>query len=115
MNISAPQYIAPKVGERVIQLDTGWISLEAGGLTESLIKNTALGADNSFTFTPPGADAVALTVNPANGVVRGSFIHPNTQELMTLRGVVDQRYNTVNGFFLNGENAGTLLITPLRR
>ncbi len=115
MNISAPQYIAPQAGEPVLQLGNGWISLEAGGLIESLIKNASLGADNSFTFTPPGADAVTLSINPANGVVRGSFVHPNTQELMTLRGVVDQRYNTVNGFFLNGENAGTLLITPLRR
>jgi hypothetical protein len=115
MNISAPQYTAPQAGEPVLQLGNGWISLEAGGLTESLIKNAALGADNSFTFTPPGTDAVTLSINPANGVVRGSFIHPNTQELMTLRGVVDQRYNTVNGFFLNGDNAGTLLITPLRR
>jgi hypothetical protein len=94
-------YAPPAPGEAVLALPSGLLTLDGGGLVESIAKTVSLDATHVFTVAPPGSEGLNLRVDPATGLLRGSFQHPLDGET-ALRGIVDQLEQTARGYFPGG-------------
>jgi hypothetical protein len=53
-------------------------------------------------------------INPSTGIVRGFFIHPKTEAMVSFSGVVLQEYGQVHGAFLGPKHGGQVVIAPGR-
>jgi transglutaminase-like putative cysteine protease len=89
--------------------------LTAAGATE-LVKNMTLTAANALVVTNPAADRLKVTITPATGVFKGTFmdvVTPGKPGVLTsITGVVFQQQADGGGFFLGTNNAGSVSLTP---
>ncbi|MBC8001107.1 MAG: hypothetical protein H7X97_00850, partial [Opitutaceae bacterium] len=53
-----------------------------------------------------------LTINKDNGMVNGSFTHPDTKQLTAIKAVVQQSQTNIQGFFRGTNQSGHLLLQP---
>jgi hypothetical protein len=56
-----------------------------------------------------GIPGLTLSLNPATGVIKGSFADP---ENAPIKGIVFQEQTNAAGFFLGGTNSGLFLLSP---
>jgi hypothetical protein len=99
--MKASPYVPPAPGEAVLALPNGLLALDGGGLVERIEKTVSLDATHVFTVALPGSEGLTLRVDPATGLLRGSFQHPLDGET-ALRGIVDQLEQTARGYFPGG-------------
>ncbi|MCU1295660.1 MAG: hypothetical protein JWP08_4510, partial [Bryobacterales bacterium] len=66
-------------------------------------------AASRFVFDSPGSENIQLAIDPATGIVSGTFIHP-VQGLTKIRGIAEQRINRVYGFFSGKGGTGSLTV-----
>jgi hypothetical protein len=99
-------YKAPTEGTPVINLTNGVIVFTGGNLTNSLTNTVTLSAGNQFVV----GETNTLAFNPTNGVVQGSFWHPDLKKTVSFSGAVLQSSNVVQGFFLGTDKIGGVKI-----
>jgi hypothetical protein len=92
---------------------SGNSAVTASGST-ALVKNVSLNGDN-FAVINPAADKLKITVTPATGVFKGSFVDapPGVKGGSTIvAGVLFQAGADGAGFFSGTEGAGAVTIAP---
>ncbi len=87
------------------------VILSGGNLTDAL--SNSVKASGSGKFTANGAEIPGLTLslNPATGVIKGSFADPAATGATPIKGVVFQQQTNAAGFFLGPANSGSFLLT----
>ena len=103
---------APDNNATLLDMTNLEVILRRGNLTGTL-SNSVTALDNG-KFTSSGGDISGLTLslNPATGVIRGSFANPETTAAAVIKGVVFQEQTNAGGFFLSATNSGTFLLAP---
>jgi hypothetical protein len=97
------------VGEAVLNLAGGTLTLANGGLPAVVQKSVTLGRDGGFTVDPEGTEAIHLRVDAATGLISGDFIHPDGG-VTPIRGVVNQSEDAADGYFLGPQRGGLFQI-----
>jgi cyclophilin family peptidyl-prolyl cis-trans isomerase len=99
------RYTPPPRGARVLDLTNALVLLEGGNLSATLTNRVTLETNHTVTVNS-GNEMLALRVVPATGVVQGSFVHPLTQQPVTLRGIAVQGLKALGGLFLGTTETG---------
>jgi hypothetical protein len=87
------------------------VILANGGLTGALSNSVIPSASGKFTSSGGDISGLTLSLNPATGVIKGSFAGPATGTV-PIKGVVFQDQTNAGGFFLGATNSGSFLLTP---
>jgi hypothetical protein len=110
--MAAAAYTPPPAGTAAIDLQAGKLVLEGGGLEVRIEKTVSLGDDNVFAINGDTGESILLQVDPATGVLDGSFVFPGGAATK-LRGIVDQLGGTAAGYFSGPQIGGSLEIEPV--
>jgi hypothetical protein len=108
----ASPYTPPAAGTPVLNLPVGRLILDGGELAAPIGKTISLGNDNVFLINDGAGEEITLSIDPATGLMDGSFLHP-TGGSTKLRGIVDQLDNSAAGYFLGPQTGGSLVVTIL--
>ena len=110
--VSGGRYVAPPPGptNRVLNLTNATVSVSDGNLGAMISESVVL-TDNSL-LQIAGTTGMKLTINKANGMVNGSFIHPETKKVTAIQAVVQQSQTNIQGFFLGTNQSGRILLFP---
>jgi len=121
LNVVGSLYTPPAAGGSVLTGFTagtlalnGATPLTPAGATE-LVKDVKLTAANAVTVTNPGKDKLKLTITPATGLFKGTFIDspPGVPPTLTdFTGVLFQQESNGGGFYLGTQGAGSVTLTP---
>ena len=106
--VDGSPYVSPSQG-RLFNWRNGVMSFSGGGLQAAIFANVQLNDNGSFTF-PSNPNNIQLSIADANGLITGSFTHPVSSTVTSLRGAVLQSSNMAAGFFLNGADNGAFVI-----
>ena len=85
------------------------VILSGGNLPEPLTNSVTASAKGKFTANGSGIPGLALSLNPATGVIKGAFSNPSSTPI---KGVILQEQTNAAGFILSGTNNGFFLLTP---
>jgi hypothetical protein len=88
------------------------IILSGGNLAETLSNGVSLAPSGKFTAEGSEIPGLILNLNPASGVIRGSFDDPAASGATPIKGVVFQDQTNAGGFFRGTTNSGSFLLTP---
>ena len=109
-NLSAvgSRYVAPALGRRVLNPSqaSATAALADGNLSQPISVPTTLTATNRVVMSVPGVPSLSATINRANGIVIGTFLHPSNHQARAVRGVVLQKQNAAFGFFAGINQSG---------
>jgi hypothetical protein len=111
LNPDGAPYRAPAPGSPAISLKNGDATFADVNAAFSVTMPTRLAASNTFVFAQPGEALPALLVDPATGLVSGSFVHPDSKKRVQIRGIVNQLTNSALGVIL-GDSVGGMSIQP---
>ncbi|MEO7676598.1 MAG: hypothetical protein ABIV39_07555, partial [Verrucomicrobiota bacterium] len=100
-------YSPPAKGGRSLAGSSAVVILGGGNLSASTTNNASL--ENGRIVTD-GTNRLTISINPANGVFNGSFVHPETKDKTLVKGVVLQQQNSARGFFLGTNQSGSVLL-----
>jgi hypothetical protein len=112
LSVVGSQYHAPAAGTRILDLTTGIVVLSGGNLDEPLTNSVTLSPDNIITVNPPATNQLKLTVDTLSGRFTGSFLHPQTQTVRSIKAIVLQQQNMVRGFLLGTNQCGRVELDP---
>ena len=87
------------------------VILSGGGLVDVFSNSVIPSAGGKFTASGAGISGLTLSLNPATGVIKGSFAGP-AAGAVPIKGVVLQEQTNAGGFFPGAPNSGTFLLTP---
>ncbi len=104
------QYAHPPAGVRVLNFTNGIVALTDGNLGGSFTNRVQLNANNMVANLSP--NALALSINAANGMIGGSAQNPATAKSVSFEGVVLQKQNAAYGFFINLNQSGGVYFGP---
>ena len=76
-----------------------------------MISESVVLTDNNL-LQIAGTNGMKLTINKANGMVNGSFIHPETKKVTAIQAVVQRSQTNIQGFFLGTNQSGRILLFP---
>jgi hypothetical protein len=107
IDANALLYEAPVSGRSALDFIRARLDLVEGGLESPIEKFGTLGADNRFVLEAPGAENVQLSIDPATGLVSGTFVHPR-YGVTKLRGIAKQHLNQIFGFFTGKGGSGSI-------
>ena len=88
------------------------VILSGGNLTEALSNSVNASGNGKFTIGSGEIPGLTLSLNPATGVIKGSFADSAATGSAPIKGVVFQEQTNAGGFFLSGTNSGSFLLTP---
>ncbi|MBC8002597.1 MAG: hypothetical protein H7X97_08425 [Opitutaceae bacterium] len=105
-------YSPPAAGPTnlVVTLTNGTATLSSGNLLEPIVDEVTL--TNKNVFLIDGTNGLKLTVSTGSGLVNGSFIHPQSKRLTTIKAVVVQGQTNIQGFFLGTNQSGQIRLQP---
>ena len=111
-SVAGGQYVAPAVGptNRVMNLTNGTVALTDGNLSPGITNSLELADNNVVLIT--GTNGLKLAINKANGMVNGSFIHPESKQVTPVKAVVQQGQANFQGFFRGTNESGRILLFP---
>ncbi|MES2572690.1 MAG: hypothetical protein V4710_21885, partial [Verrucomicrobiota bacterium] len=107
LEVNALPYEAPASGEPALFFTRALLELKDGGLVLPVEKFGTLNGENRFIFETPQPEAVQLAIDPATGIVSGTFVHP-LHGLTKLRGIARQNLNRIDGFFVGQSGTGSM-------
>jgi hypothetical protein len=87
------------------------INLGDGDLESELQQPATLGTANKLVV-PPSSENLRAAISTISGALKGSFIHPVTGRITRHRGVIFQKQNLAEGYFLGAEQSGFVSIIP---
>ncbi len=88
------------------------INLGDGDLTTELQQPARLGTANKLVV-PPSSENLRASISTSSGALKGSFIHPVTGRTTKHRGVIFQKQNLAEGYFLGAEQSGFVSVVPI--
>jgi hypothetical protein len=92
---------------RTAAVESSRATLSGGDLAgDPIQKDIAFPSGNSVVVLNPAADQLALSINPRNGLVRGSFTHSAIGKKRPVSGVLFQKLGTGGGFFAGDQTTG---------
>jgi hypothetical protein len=112
LSVIGSQYHAPAAGTRILDLTNGIVVLSGGNLDELLTNSVTLSPKNIITVNPPATNQLKLTVDTLSGRFTGSFLHPQTQTVRSIKAIVLQQQNMVRGFLLGTNQCGRVELDP---
>jgi uncharacterized repeat protein (TIGR01451 family) len=83
-----------------------------GDVPAPLALSVNIDPKNKTAFIAPPAGLLPKVTITSNGLVTGSFIHPDTQKKVTLRGVILQKLERIDGYFLGPDASGPFRLEP---
>lgn len=92
--------------------DNVLVNFGAGGLESELQHPATLEPNNQIIVSQTSDEKVRVGVTPTTGALRGSFIHPVTRRMTSHRGVVFQKQNLAEGYFLSTSESGFVSVVP---
>jgi uncharacterized repeat protein (TIGR02543 family) len=96
-----------KSGEPVLDLTSGYVLLQEGGLAESISNQFTLAPNNTVT----GSDKLKLIFAPSTGLFQGSVTN-GSGKTISITGAVLQKQTNGFGQFINGEQSGSVNLAP---
>jgi len=113
---SGGQYIPP-VHAAALQFganpgNIGQAVVSGGNLNSPIQCSIAIAATNVVTILGVGNDGLALTIEPATGLLSGHFIDPLSGVTRTIHGILLQGSRTGGGYFLGDSEGGAIGIGP---
>ena len=85
---------------------SGRVVLQGGNLTQSIINQVSLGADNKVTNLI--GNKLTLTITLSSGRMSGNVTDPATRKSIRINGVVHQKQNAGWGYFLGTTQSGSV-------
>ena len=99
----------PRGAAPALELPAGTLAVEGPNFPEPVLLDVRQAANNRLVNA--ANNATVLTINPANGLFRGSVRHPATGRPVAIKGAVNQEQNGASGFFLDVGKSGTVILS----
>lgn len=87
--------------------------LAGGNLVTNLAAPASFDGKRVTLFQPLAVRGFAFSMNQANGLFSGTFIHPISQRPCAFQGVVLQNQNAAGGFFVGSTESGDFVLEPV--
>lgn len=101
-----PALAVPPVEENVV------VNLGEGDLDSELQKSGTLETNNRFVVPNANDEKLKVSITSSSGAFRGSFVHPVTGRKTLHSGVVFQKQNLAEGYFLGIDQSGFVSVVP---
>ena len=105
------RYTPPKAGTPIASFSSPFIRLAAGDLRRPI--NREIVVDDSKISLKKKTNHFTVSTMPANGVIKGHFLHPDIATNRAFYGVVLQKQNVGAGFFLGVDSGGRMSLSEL--
>jgi hypothetical protein len=105
LEVAGSEYSLPK-NARVLELTNGYVSLDEGGLLQSISNQFFLASNNIVT----GSNKMTLRLTTTTGLFTGSATNGRTT--ITFSGAVLQKQTNGFGLFLNRAQSGSVSVAP---
>lgn len=93
---------------RLLKFTEGVAELDLGNLAQGFESTLALRPNNTLVVTGGTTNRLMMRLSTANGLMSGSFLHPDTKRTAILKGVVLQSRNAGFGYFLGTNQSGVI-------
>jgi hypothetical protein len=105
---------APTSGLQAMDVTTGaaTAAFGAGNLSQALTVPVVINQADRATMSTPGAPNLNFVINPATGMVSGTFVMPDGNLIRAVRGVVIQKQQTAFGYFRGVNQCGYFSLAP---
>jgi hypothetical protein len=110
ITVSGALYKAPPLGFRAF--GNSQIVLNGGGLTAPITNSVTWGIDNKIVSEKSAKNSVKLSLTTSSGLFKGSVTDPATGHNVSFQGVLFEKNNVGLGFFLGGNQSGTVNFAP---
>lgn len=100
-------YVPPSPGQRVININNGFVTLEGGALQSAVINELSLGTNNKITNL--GAYQLSMTIKLPTGLLSGSVALDGVRQKFS--GVVIQATDLGVGHFLSPQLSGAMVVS----
>ena len=107
--ILGSSYIVPTNGVRILDLTNGVVTLNSPNWLSGVTNDFSLTDANVITVTS-GTNRLKLKVSLPNGLVNGTYVHPETTGNSPIKGVVLQQQKTALGFFISDKQSGSMVL-----
>jgi hypothetical protein len=108
--LSGSRYTRPSPGSSVLDLSDAVVVFDGGDLSGEVVDNVSIGPNSRVTNQ--GSDNLKLSFSPNNGLFRGTLRTPDSVRSIPFSGVVFQKQNTADGYFLGQTQSGTVVVQP---
>ena len=104
-------YSPPTPGTRALTgfndvANNGRVTLQEGSMLADIVRTVTYDSKNRVTISNPGVDGLAITIDKATGLFSGSFIHPVSEKLTPIEGVLFQKQKIGAGRFQGSSVVG---------
>jgi hypothetical protein len=106
--LTGSRYLPGNATNRVLALTNGAVILSGGNLSRTWTNAIALDATHHVSNASP--NQLTLTLSPATGLFKGSFLDTGTVRTVAFRGAVLQKSTNGAGFFLGTNQSGRVLL-----
>jgi hypothetical protein len=112
LTLSGSRYSPPAAELGAAAPNAVRVTLSGGNLSADLTAPALLSGTSLSLTQPSNIAGFAFSVNPANGVFAGRFIHPATGLPGIFKGVMLQNRTGAAGFFLGATESGAIEVMP---
>lgn len=104
-------FTKPAKGARVLAWPNGdgELAVQGGQLAQTETGDLNLSTKNKLTLTNFALAKAKATVSATKGTAGGSFVHPVTNKAVKMIGALNQKNNTVLGYFLSPQASGLVV------
>jgi len=106
-SLSGSVFTRPPSGVPVLDLSTGQLSLQGGGLPRPVADRISVDANKVLDLN---SNKVSLSFSRATGTFTGRWTDPQTKQVVSIGGVVLENQNQAFGFFLGNAWSGVVNI-----
>ena len=92
----------------VLEYSAGLSIFQNGNLSESITNEFSIDSNGRIS----GPNNLNLTIAPSAGSLKGSMVNPLTGKIISFGGVVLQRQQFARGFFVDGDQTGSVYFGP---
>jgi hypothetical protein len=97
---------------RLLNFTEGVAEFDLGNLAQGFENTLSLRPNNTLLVTGGATNRLVMSLSTANGLMSGSFLHPDTKRSIILKGVVLQSQNAGFGYFLGTNQSGFIYLGP---
>jgi hypothetical protein len=109
-SLSGSRYVRPGAGGNPLGLTEGQVQLAGGFIDPPIVSDFGVGKGNRIVDN--SGNQLKLSFTPTTGLFRGSIRDPSSGKPVPFQGAVLQNQNAGYGFFLNGNQSGTVYVGP---
>jgi hypothetical protein len=96
----------------LLNFTEGVAEFDLGNLAQGFENTLSLRPNNTLLVTGGATNRLVMSLSTANGLMSGSFLHPDTKRSIILKGVVLQSQNAGFGYFLGTNQSGFIYLGP---